>query len=95
MATTARRGSKTIALTPKSEEPVQDLGTPRKEPDDGRFRLQVDRQTKESYTTYEAAEAAGLAIKKDYPILQVAVYDRVQGENKIIELPSAANARGA
>ena len=95
MATTTRRGSKTIGLTPEPEEPVQDVDTPRKAPADGRFRLQVDRQTKESYTTYEAAEAAGLAIKKDYPILQVVVYDRVEGVNKIIELRSAASAREA
>ena len=31
------------------------------------FASKVDRQTKQSYTTYEAAEAAGLAIKKAYP----------------------------
>ena len=74
MATT-RRESKTITLTPDSDELVEDVVTQRKRPDSGRFRLQVDRQTKESYTTYEAAEAAGLAIKKAYPILQVAVYD--------------------
>jgi hypothetical protein len=90
MATT-RRETKTITLTPEPEEPVQDLVTQRKRPDSGRFRLQVDRQTKESYTTYEAAEAAGLAIKKDYPILQVAVYDGVDRLNKIIELPKVAN----
>jgi hypothetical protein len=35
--------------------------------------IRVDRQTKASYATYEAAEKAGKAIKKDYPILQVAV----------------------
>jgi hypothetical protein len=87
MATTTRRESKTITLTP--EEPVQDLVT-RKRPDNGRFHLQVDRQTKESFATYEAAEAAGLAIKKDYPILQVAIYDGVDGVNKIIELPTVA-----
>jgi hypothetical protein len=45
----------------------------------------VDRQTKGSYATYEAAEAAGVAIKKAYPILQVAVYDSIEGVNKIIE----------
>ena len=87
MATTTRRESKAITLAP--EEPVQDLVTPR-QPDNGRFHLQVDRQTKESFTTYEAAEAAGLAIKKDYPILQVAIYDGVDGVNKIIELPTVA-----
>ena len=70
---------------------VQKLVTQRKRPDSGRFCLQVDRQTKQTYTTYEAAEAAGLAIKKAYPILQVAVYDGVDGVNKIIELPKGAS----
>jgi len=91
MATTTRRENKTITLAPDLEEPAQDLVTQRKRPDGGRFRLEVDRQTKESFTTYEAAEAAGLAIKKDYPILQVAVYDGVDGVNRIIELPKHAN----
>jgi hypothetical protein len=60
--------------------------TQRKQADSGRFRLQVDRQTKGSYATYEAAEPAGTGIKKHYPILQVAVYDGVE-MNKVIELP--------
>jgi hypothetical protein len=64
---------------------VQELVTQRKRTDDGRFRLQVDRQTKGSYATYEAAGAAGVAIKKAYPILQVAVYDSIESVNKIIE----------
>jgi hypothetical protein len=46
----------------------------------------VDRQTKGSYATYEAAETAGTETKKHYPILQVAVYDGVE-MNKVIELP--------
>jgi hypothetical protein len=58
MAMTTRRESKTITLTPEREEPVQDLVTQRKRLDSGRFHLQVDRQTKDSYATYEAAEAA-------------------------------------
>ncbi len=91
MATTTRRESKTMTLTPDSEESVQDLVTQRKRPESGRFRLQVDRQTKESYATSEAAEAAGLVIKKAYPILRVAVYDGVDGVTKIIELPTVAN----
>jgi len=88
MATTTRQGTGTITKitkTPEPDEPVQDLVTQRKRPDGGRFRLQVDRQTKGSYVTYEAAEAAGMAIKKTYPILQVAVYDGVEGVNKIID----------
>jgi hypothetical protein len=85
MATT-RQGTKTITMPPEPEEPVQERATQRKRPEDGRFRLQVDRQTKASYTTYEAAEAAGMAIKKGYPILQVAVYDGIDHVTKIIEL---------
>jgi len=84
---TTRQGTKTITMTPEAEE----LVTQRKQPDGGRYRLQVDRQTKESYTTYEAAEAAGMAIKKAYPILQVAVYDGVDNVSKIVELPKSAN----
>ena len=83
MATTTRRGTKTI--TSQLDDTVQELLTQRKRPDSGRFRLQVDRQTKGSYATYEAAEAAGMAIKKDYPMLQVAVYDSVESVHKIIE----------
>jgi hypothetical protein len=58
----------------------------RKRPE-GRFLLQVDRQTKESYATTEAAEKAGLAIKTAHPIVQVAVYDSVEFVNKVIALP--------
>ena len=53
----------------------------------GRFRLQVDRQTKATYATLEAAEAAGLAIKKSHPIVYVGVYDHLEGINKIIQIP--------
>jgi hypothetical protein len=69
------------------EESVPEPVTQRKRPDAGRFRLQVDRQTKGSYASYEDAEKAGLGIKKEHPILQVAVYDGVESVNKIIELP--------
>jgi hypothetical protein len=58
----------------------------RKRPE-GRFRLQVDRQTKAAYLTFAEAEAAGTAIKKTHPILQVAVYDHDESVNKIIQLP--------
>lgn len=87
--TATKRSNKTITMPAEPDEPVQETATQRKPPD-ARFRLQVDRQTKETYPTYEAAETAGLAIKKEYPILQVAVYDRVDSVNKIIELPQAA-----
>jgi hypothetical protein len=85
MAATTRQGTKTITMSSEPDDTVQDLVTQRKRPDSGRFRLQVDRQTKGSYATYEAAEAAGMAIKKDYPMLEVAVYDSVESVNEIIE----------
>jgi hypothetical protein len=56
---------------------------------ENQFRLQVDRQTKASYATYEAAEAAGLAIKQNHPILHVAVFDAQAGVNKVIEPPKS------
>jgi hypothetical protein len=50
--------------------------------------LQVDRQTKRSYATAEAAEKAGMVIKKEYPIVRVSVYDSLETANTIIELPA-------
>ena len=87
MATTTRQSTKTITMPSAPEETVPERVTQRKQADSGRFRLQVDRQTKASYATYEAAEKAGKAIKKDHPILHVAVYDHIERVNKIIELP--------
>jgi hypothetical protein len=84
----AQKGTKTIALAPDHEEPAPEFFGQRKRPENGQFRLQVDRQTKASYTTREAAEEAGLAIKKTYPILQVVVHDAAEGVHKTIELPS-------
>jgi hypothetical protein len=56
-----------------SEQEVEEVLSQRKRPERGRFLLQVDRQTKGSYTTPEAA----LFIKKNYPIVKVSVYDSV------------------
>jgi hypothetical protein len=55
----------------------------------GQFELQVDRQTKLFYGTYEAAERAGVAIKQSHPIVQVSIYNAGEGSRKIIELPDA------
>ena len=87
MATPTRQASKTITIPSAPEKSVPEPVTQRKRVDGGRFRLQVDRQTKASYATYEAAEKAGLAIKKEHPILQVVVYDGIESVKKIIELP--------
>jgi hypothetical protein len=70
-----------------TEEPAEQFGQ-RRRPEKGPFRLQVDRQTKESFVTFEEAAAAGLGIKKAHPLVQVAVYDTMKRQNKIIELPT-------
>jgi len=53
---------------------------------EGRFRLQVDRQTKSTYATLEAAEAAGIAIKKSHPLVHVGIHDGLESVNKVIQL---------
>jgi hypothetical protein len=82
------KGTKTIIIGPAHEEPAPEFFQQRKRPEKGQFRLQVDRQTKAWYATREAAEEAGLAIKKTYPILQVVVYDAAEGAHNTIELPN-------
>ena len=78
---------KTVIKGPHSEEPAQELFSQRRKPEIGQFRLQVDRQTKATFPTYEAAEEAGKEIKKGHPVVQVAVYDTVECSNWIVELP--------
>jgi hypothetical protein len=74
---------------PAVAEPAPELFTQRKRAEVGRFRLLVDRQLKSSYLTADAAEVAGLAIKQGHPVVQVAIYDAVDGINTAIELPKA------
>jgi len=70
----------------KLSDPAHEHLGRRKRPEQGRFHLQVDRQTKASYEMKEAAEEAGLAIKKKHPILHVEVFDAMAGVSKVIEL---------
>ena len=78
---------KTVIKGPYSEEPAQELFSQRRKPEIGQFRLQVDRQTKATFSTYEAAEEAGREIKNVHPVVRVAVYDTVECSNWIIGLP--------
>jgi hypothetical protein len=82
----ARGRTKSSVTRPAEAEPAPEFFTQRKRPESGRFHLLVDRQLKGSYATSEAAEAVGLTIKEGYPIVQVTVYDAVDGINKAIEL---------
>jgi hypothetical protein len=88
----SRRKGKTISLAQPdavaapAEEPAPELLGRRKRPEVGQFRLLVDRQTKASFATYEAAEKAAMAIKTGHPIVSVVVYDAQAGENHVMEL---------
>jgi hypothetical protein len=93
----ARPGEVTLSKVSKlktdeaanAEPSTEELFGRRKPPEQGRFRLQVDRQTKGSYGTREVAEAAGLAIKRGFPILHVSVYDAEEGQSTTILVPEA------
>jgi hypothetical protein len=59
------------------KEEAAEVVSQRQKPDTGRYLLQVDRQTKGSFQTSEAAQSAALEIKKAFPVLQVSIYDNV------------------
>jgi hypothetical protein len=73
-----------------SENKVDEAPSQLQRPESGRYLLQVDRQTKSSYPTAEAAQSAALVIKKGYPALQVSIYDRVGNTNTLVDLPVAS-----
>jgi hypothetical protein len=75
----------------ESDKDVDEAPSQRKRPESGRYLLQVDRQTKGSYPTAEAAQSAALAIKTGYPIVQVSVYDTVDYTHTLVEAPAAAS----
>ena len=65
---------------------------PSKPPLIEQFHVAVDRQLKSGHETYEAAEKAALAIKKQHPQLHVSVYDTKEQRHTIIERPKPAGA---
>jgi hypothetical protein len=80
-----------MSVKDDSEKEVEEAFSQRKRPERSRFLLQVDRQTKGSYTTSEAAQAAALVIKNSYPIVQVSVYDSVDNTNSLVEATTASS----
>ena len=74
-----------------SDKEVEEVFSQRKRPESGRYLLQVDRQTKGSYKTSEAARSAALEIKTGYPIVQVSIYDSVDNSHTLVKLPAASS----
>ncbi|MGE3989212.1 hypothetical protein [Pseudorhodoplanes sp.] len=78
-AATAEADQADVVFEPQSQK---------RRPEAGRYRLQVDRQTKSTHATFEAAQAQGLIIKKKFAQVQVAIYDTQASANTILELPA-------
>lgn len=74
-----------------SEPDIEEAFSQRKRSERGRFLLQVDKQTKGSYTTSEAAQAAALTIKKNYPVVNVSIYDSVDNSSTLVEAPGTSS----
>ena len=75
----------TLRENEEREEEVETPTNQRKRPEVGRFLLQVDRQTKGSYKTAEAATTVGTNIKKGYPKVHVAIYDTVENVHTVVQ----------
>ena len=72
---------------PRSADDEIDIAVhSQKKPAEGRYRLQVDRQTKASYDTFEEAQTQGLRIKKQFAHVRVAIYDAQESKNTVLEL---------
>jgi hypothetical protein len=90
----ASRQIKMPAKNNQAEQEADEVFSQSKRPDRGRYLLQVDRQTKNSYTTSEAAQSAALAIKAGYPIVQVSqvsVYDSVEHTHTLVMAPAPSS----
>jgi hypothetical protein len=72
----------------ESDKATDEIFSQQKRPKSGRYLIQVDRQTKASYETAEAAHSAALEINKGYPIVRVAIFDSMENSTRLVELPS-------
>lgn len=84
------------AVKTKSSDPIEQapLAVDQRKQAEQRYRLQVDRQTKRSFDSLEAAAEAGTVIKRAHPIVQVSIYDALDCVNQLIG-PDGLVAAGA
>jgi hypothetical protein len=67
------------------EEGAEDEKPTQNQPETERYLLQIDRQSKRSFKTPEAARKAALEIKSRFPALQVSVYDSVSRSRTVVD----------
>jgi hypothetical protein len=74
-----------------NKEKAEDEQPKQGQQENERYLLQVDRQSKRSFKTPEAARTAALEIKSRFPTLQVSIYDTVTSSRTVVDLPVSAS----
>ena len=74
----------TMVMPKKNTEESLPQQTGQKRETLARYRMQVDRQTKASFSSKAEAEKAGAAIKKAHPTVHVSIYDADESENTVL-----------
>jgi hypothetical protein len=86
------------AMLERATMPSNQLADPARKPRNvplpAPFYLAVDRQLKSGYDTYDKAEKAALAIKRQYPRLLVTVYETGHRRHIVIEQPKLVVSNG-
>ena len=75
------------------KESSEEVPSQRNQTEPRRYLLQVDRQTKSSFNTFEAARSAAVQIKSGFPILQVSIYDGVSKSYTLVDSPARSSSR--
>jgi hypothetical protein len=78
-----RMPAKKVAKVELTQQ-TQEERPKQKQPDTESYLLQIDRQTKRSFKTPEAARSAALEI-------QVSIYDIVSRSRTVVDLPGSAS----
>ena len=73
----------------RKHDAEDDHPRPQVRPTNKRFLLQVDRQTKSSYDSFDEAQTAGQRIKDSYPVVEVTIYDSQGDEGRVVLAPGA------
>src|SRR5262249_36172020 len=84
-----QRQFKMPAKRAAKKEDAEDERPSQNQPENERYLLQIDRQSKRSFKTLEGVRTASLEIKSRFPSLQVSVYDTVVGSRAIVDLSSS------
>jgi hypothetical protein len=85
-----QRHFRTPAKKVANAEPTQQQRPQQQKSEIDRYHLEIDRQTKRSFKTSEAARSAALEIKARFPALQVSVYDSTSKSRTVVDVPRSS-----